>query len=56
MPPQSERAALIEAIHNLNHRAQREFPVVGTTQYATPWDTRHQQINDLLDVLEMCDT
>jgi hypothetical protein len=52
---QSEREAILEAIVNMNQRASREFPVVGTRLLPTPWDVRHQTINDLLDLLEMCE-
>jgi hypothetical protein len=51
----AERAALIEALHNMNARAKREFAVVGTPRIPTPWDRRHRALNDLLDMLDMCD-
>lgn len=46
-------ASLLEALANLSHRAQREFPVVGTPEVPTPWDRRHAAINELLDLLDM---
>lgn len=45
----TSRAELEQALTNHSHRAQREYPVVGPTSQPTPWDRRHQQINDLLD-------
>lgn len=48
----SPETDLREAITNLSHRAQREFPRVGNDLLATPWDVRHAAINDLLDLLD----
>lgn len=42
------KAELAEALTNLSHTAQREFPVVGTEDVPTPWDCRHRVINALL--------
>lgn len=42
------RAELAEALTNLSHAAQREFPVVGSEDAPTPWDRRHRTINQLL--------
>ncbi len=49
------RDELIEALLNLSHAAQREFPVVGPITYGvpTPWDRRHAGINWRLDQLDM---
>ena len=49
-----ERAALIEALLNMNARAKREFAVVGTPLHPTPWDRRHNALNDLLTQLQAC--
>lgn len=45
----TSRVELEQALTNLNHRAQREYPVVGSTGHPTPWDRRHAQINAVLD-------
>ena len=55
MHANAERAALIEALTNMTARAKREFAVVGTPLMPTPWDRRHVAINDLLDLLDLCD-
>lgn len=44
----STPAELREAIAHLNHRAKREFHVVGSADLPTPWDLRHAAINELL--------
>lgn len=35
------------------HRAQREFPVVGTALVPTPWDKRHARLDALLGDWEL---
>lgn len=44
---------ITEALGNLVHAARREFAVVGTPLVPTPWDRRHECINDLLDWLDL---
>jgi hypothetical protein len=51
--PARDRAALIEALGHLSHAAQRCFPKVGNQDLPTPWDLRHQDINDHLTLLEL---
>lgn len=51
----ADRAELIEGLANLCHAARREFPKVGTLRAPTPWDRRHQSINELLTNLELLD-
>ena len=46
------RSELHEALTHLAQRAAREFPVVGTSEFPTPWDLRHTAIDELLDELE----
>lgn len=48
-----ERAELIEALGHLNHAARRCFPKVGNETLPTPWDLRHQAINEHLTLLEL---
>jgi hypothetical protein len=48
----STRSEVIEALGYLCHRSKREMPVVGTTARPTPWDERHDALNDLLDRLD----
>ena len=50
---QTPEEDLREAITNLSHRAQREFQKVGNEKLRTPWDLRHQAINELLDLLDL---
>ena len=42
---QRVEAELVKA----GHAAGREFPVVGTDAFPTPWDVRHQRIDALLE-------
>ncbi len=51
---ETTRAELVEALGHMNHRAQREFPVVGTPDLPTPWDLRHASLDALLTDLEHC--
>lgn len=48
-----DRAALVEALGHLNHAARRCIPKVGNDALPTPWDLRHQAINDHLTLLEL---
>jgi hypothetical protein len=49
----TEREQLIYACINMNGRAKREMRVVGTPQLKTPWDLRHEEINNYLTLLEL---
>jgi hypothetical protein len=49
----ADRAELIEGLRHMVHAARREFPKVGTLRAPTPWDRRHQSINELLTNLEL---
>lgn len=48
----SSRAELVEAITHLAFRATREIPAVGNEKCPTPWDRRHEALNELLTQLE----
>lgn len=47
-PEQITRAITAE-----NHRAKREMPKVGASEWPTPWDRRHARIDAMLDDLEV---
>jgi hypothetical protein len=51
----ADRADLIEALLHHCHTAKREMPVVGNEDHPTPWDIRHQQLNEQLTELEAMD-
>jgi len=54
MLPDAETAiSIARRLFDANYLAQREFPVVGSAEHPTPWDTRHQELNDLLDQLHL---
>lgn len=42
------RAEIAAMIADASFIAAREFPCVGTEEFPTPWDLRHQRIDDLL--------
>lgn len=46
------REDLIEGLTYLCFTARREFPVLGTPEFPTPWDRRHAQIDELLTELD----
>lgn len=49
------RDELCEALAHMNHRAKREMSVVGSEKLKTPWDRRHEEIDQMLDDLEAMD-
>lgn len=51
--PSKDRAALAEALRHLSFAAQRCIPKVGNETLPTPWDLRHQAINDHLTLWEL---
>lgn len=48
-----DRDQLTEALGHLSFTAQRDFPRVGNTLLATPWDLHHRQIDDMLTLWEL---